>query len=60
MSRLILCSSEFIEKHAPETQTEYLRKELSSGKQLFMLIDSYSIDIVSLQSDCIENLYATA
>ena len=46
MSRLILCSSEFIEKHTPETQTEYLRKELSSGKQLFMLVDSYSIDIV--------------
>ena len=60
MSSLILCSSEFIEKHTPETQTEYLRKELSNGKQLFMLIDSYSIDIVSLQSDCIENLYATA
>lgn len=51
------CSAEFVEKHTPSAQADYLRREMAAGKQLYMLIDEYPVGIVSVQSSLIENLY---
>lgn len=51
------CSAEFVEKHTPEAQTDYLRHEMAEGKQLYMLLDDCPVGIVSLHGDLIENLY---
>ena len=51
------CSAEFVERHSPEAQTEYLRREMAAGKQVWMLIDKFPVGIVSVQESLIENLY---
>ena len=51
------CSAEFVEKHTPAAQTEYLRREMDAGKSIYMLIDGYPVGIVSVQGSLIENLY---
>jgi len=51
------CSPEFVEKHTPEAQAGYLRKEIEAGKTVFMLLDPHPIGIVSVCGDLIENLY---
>ena len=51
------CSAEFVEKHTPAAQAEYLRREIALGKQLFMLIDKSPVGIVSVDGSIIENLY---
>lgn len=56
-SHKTFCSAEFVERHSPAAQTEYLRRELSAGKKLFMLTDSQPVGIVSVQGSLIENLY---
>ena len=51
------CSAEFVEKHTPAAQAEYLRREIALEKQLFMLIDKSPVGIVSVDGSIIENLY---
>ena len=51
------CSAEFVEKHTPIAQAEYLRREMDAGKSVYMLIDDYPVGIVSVHGDLIENLY---
>ena len=51
------CSAEFVEKHTPSAQADYLRREMVAGKQLHMLIDEYPVGIVSVYGNLIENLY---
>ena len=51
------CSAEFVEKHTPAAQTEYLRREMDAGKSVYMLIDNYPVGIVSVYGSLIENLY---
>ena len=51
------CSAEFVAKHTPEAQTEYLRHEIAAGKKFSMLIDEYPVGIVSVHGSLIENLY---
>lgn len=51
------CSAEFVGKHSPSAQTDYLRREMNSGGHIFMLIDRYPVGIVSVHGDLIENLY---
>lgn len=51
------CSPAFLAAHTPEAQTEYLRRELSAGKRLFLLTDGLPVGIVSVHGDMIENLY---
>lgn len=51
------CTPEFVEKHTPEAQTEYLRREISAGKTVFLLMQEEPIGIVSVWGDVIENLY---
>ena len=54
---LCFCSVEFVAKHTPKAQTEYLRREMAVGKKLSMLIDEYPVGLVSVHGSLIENLY---
>ena len=51
------CSAEFVQKHTPAAQEEYLRREMKAGKSIYMLIDEYPVGIVSVHGSLIENLY---
>lgn len=57
VSHRSFCSAEFVEKHTPVAQADFLRRELAVGKQLYMLIDDCPVGIVSAHGDLIENLY---
>ena len=50
------CSAEFVEKHTPAAQADYLRREMNAGKRIYMLIDKYPVGIVSVHGSLIENL----
>ena len=51
------CSEEFVARHTEEAQTEYIRSEISKGKDFYMLIDHVPVGIVSVCGSLIENLY---
>lgn len=51
------CSVEFIEKHTPAAQADFLRREMTAGKQIYMLIQERPVGIVSVHGSLIENLY---
>lgn len=51
------CTPEFVAAHTAGTQTEYLRREMAAGKQIFLLADPEPVGIVSVFGDLIENLY---
>lgn len=51
------CTPGFVAAHTAETQTEYLRREMDKGKELFLLLDPEPVGVVSVQEDLIENLY---
>ena len=51
------CTAEFVEKHSPDAQTEYLRREMAAGKRVWMLMDESPVGLVSVQGSLIENLY---
>ena len=51
------CSAEFVEKHTPAAQADFLRQEMNTGKTIYMLIDNYPVGIVSVYGSLIENLY---
>ena len=51
------CSAEFVEKHTPAAQVDFLRREMNTGKTIYMLIDNYPVGIVSVHGNLIENLY---
>lgn len=51
------CSEEFVARHTEETQTEYIRSEITKGKDFYMLIDRMPVGIVSVCGSLIENLY---
>ena len=51
------CSAEFVARHTPQAQTDYLRRELAAGKRIYMLLDPHPVGIVSVWGGLIENLY---
>lgn len=51
------CSTDFVARHTVERQANYLRSELASGKQIFLLTDGKPVGIVSVKDNLIENLY---
>ena len=51
------CSPEFVARHTPQAQTDYLRREMAAGKALYMLTDGEAKGIVTVQGSLIENLY---
>lgn len=47
----------FIPCHTPEDQTEYLRRAIASGKQVYMLLAPKPVGLVSVDGSLIENLF---
>lgn len=56
-SHAAICSPEFVAAHTAQRQTEYLRREMAQGKQLWLLLDPEPTGLVSLWGGLIENLY---
>jgi len=56
-SHRAFCAPDFIEKHTPERQWEYLRSKMSDGTRVFMLVDEKPVGIVSITGSLIEDLY---
>ena len=51
------CTPEFVGKHTPERQTEYLRNKMKNGSRIFMLLGGEPAGIVSVIGNLIEDLY---
>ena len=51
------CTPEFLAAHTAETQAAYLRREREAGKELFLLLDTEPVGLVSVYEGLIENLY---
>ncbi|MBR3415108.1 MAG: GNAT family N-acetyltransferase [Clostridia bacterium] len=51
------CAPDFIARHTPEHQREYIGKKMRSGSRFYMLVDGGPVGIVSVTGDLIEDLY---
>lgn len=51
------CTPEFVAAHTTRRQAEFLRRELETGKRVWMLIEDRPVGIVSVWGSLIENLY---
>lgn len=51
------CTPEFVASHTAETQTEYLRREIGAGKDIYLLLDPEPVGVVSVLGDVIGDLY---
>lgn len=51
------CTAEFVARHTPERQTEYLRKKRAAGAKVFLLETDRPVGVVSVTGSCIEDLY---
>lgn len=47
----------FVPCHTPGDQTEFLRRAIASGKQVYMLLDPKPVGLVSVDGSLIENLF---
>ena len=56
-SHRAFCAPDFIEKHTPERQREYLQDKMNSGAKVYMLVDEKPVGIVSVTGSLIEDLY---
>ena len=50
-------SAQALEKRTVERQAEYLHKQITDGKKVYMLTDDIPVGIVSIKDNLIENLY---
>ena len=51
------CTAEFVARHTPERQTEYLRGKFAAGAKVFLLETDRPVGVVSVTESCIEDLY---
>ena len=56
-SHRAFCAPDFVGKHTPERQTEYLRNKMKNGSRIFMLLGGEPAGIVSVTGSLIEDLY---
>ena len=56
-SHRAFCAPDFVGKHTPERQTEYLRNKMKNGSRVFMLLGGEPAGIVSVTGNLIEDLY---
>ena len=56
-SHRLFCTAEFIERHTPEYQGEYLRRKIGNGSRIYMLVEEEPAGIVSVTGRLIEDLY---
>lgn len=51
------CSPEFVAAHTTQRQADYFRKGMAEGKRFFLLEEGGPAAVVSVQGDCIGDLY---
>ena len=51
------CSDAFVKSHTPQRQKALFQQEMRGGMTLYMLVKEYSVGVVSVKEDLIENLY---
>ena len=51
------CTAEFVAKHTPARQTEYLRAKLAAGARPYLLVRDKPVGVVSISGSLIEDLY---
>ncbi|WP_051201104.1 hypothetical protein [Butyrivibrio sp. XPD2002] len=51
------CAEEFIKRHTPERQKQYLQKKMAAGSEIFMMIRDIPLAVVTINKDVIEDLY---
>ena len=56
-SHRAFCTPDFIEKHTPERQLEYLQNKINSGAKVYMMVNEKPVGIVSVTGSLIEDLY---
>ena len=56
-SHRAFCAPDFIKKHTPQRQQEYLQDKMNGGSKLYMLTDEKPAGIVSITGSLIEDLY---
>lgn len=56
-SHRAFCTPDFIKKHTPERQQEYLQNKMSGGAKVYLLVDEKPVGIVSVTDSLIEDLY---
>ena len=56
-SHRAFCAPDFVEKHTPERQLEYLQSKMKNGSKVYMLVDEKPVGIVSVTGSLIEDLY---
>ena len=56
-SHRAFCAPDFIDKHTPERQLEYLQSKMNRGAKVYMLVDEKPAGIVSVTGSLIEDLY---
>ena len=56
-SHRAFCTPDFIEKHTPDRQREYLLSKMNDGTRVFMLVDEEPVGVVSITDNLIEDLY---
>ena len=56
-SHRAFCAPDFVARHTPERQMEYLQKKMAGGSRLFMLLADGPVGLVSVTGSLIEDLY---
>ena len=56
-SHRAFCTPDFIKKHTPARQQEYLQNKMSGGAKVYLLVDEKPVGIVSVTDSLIEDLY---
>lgn len=51
------CSPDFIARHTPEHQLEYLRGKIAGGSRIYLYVEEEPVGIVSVTGSLIEDLY---
>ncbi len=56
-SHRAFCSKDFIAKHAPEHQEDYIRRKIDQGSEFFILNVTEPVAVISVTGNLIEDLY---
>ena len=51
------CVPDFVERHTPERQQEYMQNKINCGSKFYMLVEDMPVGIVSIKEYLIEDLY---
>ena len=51
------CVPDFVERHTPERQQEYMQDKINCGSKFYMLVEDMPVGVVSVKECLIEDLY---